>query len=159
MSPSLKIRTAHVVEAELLTRLAVRSKAHWGYSQAFLEACRTELTVDASRFGSGDSMCFVAADDDSICGFYVLERVSASVYELDALFVAPEVIGEGIGRQLVEHAAELLRESGVARMIIQGDPHATGFYLSLGAQQVGARESDSIPGRYLPLFELDVSNR
>lgn len=159
MPPSLKIRRAHAHEAERLTRLAVRSKAHWGYSQGFLDACRTELTVDASRFGSSDSECFVATGDDSIYGFYVLERVSASVYELDALFVAPEVIGEGVGRQLVEHAAALLGERGVARMIIQGDPHATGFYVSLGAQQVGARESDSIPGRHLPLFELDVANR
>jgi hypothetical protein len=29
------------------------------------------------------------------------------------------------------------------------------FYRTVGARQVGSRESGSIPGRFLPLFEID----
>ncbi|HEY6741630.1 MAG TPA: hypothetical protein VI110_04665, partial [Lapillicoccus sp.] len=32
-------------EAGTLSDLALRSKAHWGYGAAFLEACRDELTL------------------------------------------------------------------------------------------------------------------
>jgi len=30
------------------------------------------------------------------------------------------------------------------------------FYVAVGAKQIGTRESDSVPGRFLPLFELDL---
>lgn len=43
------IRLARVTEAEILSDLALRSKAHWGYDAEFIEACRDELTVDASE--------------------------------------------------------------------------------------------------------------
>jgi hypothetical protein len=39
------IRFATPDEAELLTSLAMRSKASWGYSAEFMEACRAELTI------------------------------------------------------------------------------------------------------------------
>ena len=156
MSNSLRIRKAFPEEADFLSRLALRSKAHWGYSKDFLEACRSELTVDASRIGSNDCQCFVAVDGDLIVGFYTLESVSAKSCELDALFVEPKRIGSGVGGLLVKHAIQSLSERNVERLIIQGDPHATEFYVAIGARQVGTRESNSIPGRNLPLFEIDI---
>jgi hypothetical protein len=32
--------------------------------------------------------------------------------------------------------------------------HAAGFYAAIGARAIGSRESASIPGRELPLYEL-----
>ena len=69
----------------------------------------------------------------------------------------PEHIGSGVGRLLIQHAVRRLSEHGVARLLIQGDPHATEFYVAAGARYVGTRESGSIPGRELPLFELAIS--
>ena len=158
MAESPGIRGAYPHEADSLSRLAVRSKGHWGYSQEFLDACRSELTVDASRFGTDGYECFVAHDGDSILGFYALARVSAETYELEALFVDPEHIGRGIGRALIQHAIGYLYDNCVERMIIQGDPNATEFYTAAGAQQIGTRASGSIPGRELPLFELPIRN-
>lgn len=157
MSESLRIREAFPQEAKALSCLALRSKAHWGYSQEFLEACRAELTVNASRFGTEDYQCFAAVDGDSILGFYALEKESARSYELAALFVEPKHIGSGVGRSLIQHAIRVLAERGAERLIIQGDPHATEFYIAAGARQVGTRESDSIPGRDLPLFEIEMA--
>lgn len=158
MSKSLRIREAFPQEANLLSRLALRSKAHWGYSEDFLDACRSELTVDASRLGTDDYQCFAALDGDSIVGFYTLESMSVGSCELEALFVEPEHIGGGVGRLLIQHAVRRLSERGVERLIIQGDPHATEFYVAAGARQVGKRESGSIPGRELPLFEIEITN-
>ena len=33
------IREANTTEAELLTKLALESKAHWGYDSDFMKAC------------------------------------------------------------------------------------------------------------------------
>jgi GNAT superfamily N-acetyltransferase len=98
----------------------------------------------------------VLVDGDSILGFHSVEALSESDWELDALFVEPEHIGTGIGRLLVQHALKIVSERGATRLIIQGDPNATEFYQALGARQIGTRESGSIPGRFLPLFEIEV---
>lgn len=156
---SLRIREALPQEADSLSRLALRSKAHWGYSQEFLDACRSELTVDASRLGTDEYECFVALDGNSTLGFYVLEFASAGSYELEALFVEPEHIGGGIGRLLIQDAVKKMSQRGAKRLIIQGDPHASEFYIAAGARQIGTRESGSIPGRQLPLFEIELKER
>ena len=92
-------------------------------------------------------------------GFYAMKNVSGNAYELEGLFVEPVHIGAGVGRSLVQHATELLSDLGAERLIIQGDPNAVRFYIAAGARQTGTRESGSIPGRHLPLFEIDISNR
>jgi hypothetical protein len=40
-----QVRAGRKDEARLLSDLALRSKGHWGYDQAFLDACRSELTL------------------------------------------------------------------------------------------------------------------
>jgi hypothetical protein len=42
---SLVVRQARLEELPGLSELCLRSKAVWGYDQAFLEACRSELTL------------------------------------------------------------------------------------------------------------------
>ena len=159
MTEPHSIRQAIPDEAKYLSELAMRSKAHWGYSQRFLDSCRAELTVDPDRMGSANYQCFVAENGDAILGFYTVEDVSEGVYELEALFVEPKYIGTGVGRSLIQHAIRLLADIGAARLIIQGDPNASHFYRAAGAQQVGTRESGSIPGRSLPLFQVEIRSR
>lgn len=156
VSQSLNIREAFPDEACLLSDLALLSKAHWGYSQDFLDSCRSELTVDPAQIGSDSYQCFAAVQAGVIIGFYALKRLSEDDYELEALFVAPEHIGTGIGRALITHAKHTLSQRGAARLIIQGDPNATLFYVAAGGRKIGARESGSIPGRHLPLFEIEI---
>ena len=42
-------------------------------------------------------------------------------------------------------------------MVIHGDPHAAAFYEASGAVEIGRVESQSIPGRLLPLYEIDLA--
>lgn len=156
MSQSLSIREAREDEVRFLSDLALRSKAYWGYSREFLDACRSELTVDAARIDSDDYLSFVAVQGATIIGFYAVERLSDDDYELEALFVEPTYIGTGVGRTLINHATTTLSQRSAARLIIQGDPNATQFYLTAGGRQIGERESGSVPGRYLPLFEIEI---
>lgn len=55
---------------------------------------------------------------------FALARFSASEYELDALFVDPDLIGSGIGRRLIEDALERMAAVGGQRLVIEADSHA-----------------------------------
>ena len=146
------IRAATASEAGDLSALAMRSKAHWGYSVEFMQACRGELSYSADYIR--ENPVFVAQAEAAVVGFYAFERVSGSEAELTAMFVAPEHIGRGFGRALITHAKDTARRQGFESIIIQGDPNAIAFYQAAGGVRCGERESGSIPGRVLPLFRI-----
>jgi len=150
------IRRATPAEADLLSALALRSKAHWGYSEEFMEACRVELRYEAPHIAANP--VFVAQTAETVAGFYSIQPLSPSTVELDGLFVEPASIGSGLGRRLVEHARQTAMAAGATTMIIQGDPNAGPFYLAMGATPAGQRESLSIPGRLLPMFQIDLAS-
>ncbi|MFF2520343.1 GNAT family N-acetyltransferase, partial [Streptomyces sp. NPDC058086] len=68
---SVLIRPARAMEAEVLSDLALRSKAHWGYDAEFLDACRDELAVGAHEVARRRAT--VADRDGHILGFTTLE--------------------------------------------------------------------------------------
>lgn len=65
------IRAAQSAEAGLLSAIAVRSKAHWGYSEEFMASCRDELTVTAEFIETNPA--FVCEYDGVVIGYYTLE--------------------------------------------------------------------------------------
>ena len=132
----------------------MRSKAYWGYDAEFMARCREELTVHEELFT--DSSTFVAEADSKVVGFYTVEATDEGRMELSFLFVEPEAIGRGHGRALIEHAKEFVRSQGATTLQIQSDPHAATFYMAAGGRLVGTRSSTSIPGRTLPVFEIDL---
>ena len=152
----MKIRTATSNDAAVLTDLAMRSKAHWGYSDAFMAACREELTVSNRKLDSDRYTYRVAESSRRIVGFHAVLFAASNQAELEALFVHPDHMGHGVGRQLLADAVQLAANRGAQRVTIQGDPNAEHFYLAAGARRIGSRESGSIPGRVLPLFEIAV---
>jgi len=156
-STGTTMRRAEPAQAEFLTELAIRSKAHWGYSKEFMTACRDELTYTADQIEAPQSAFFVCMMGDRIIGFHALEKLHPDVAELEALFVDPPYIGRGIGRALIEHALDIARRIGVSSVVIQGDPNAERFYLAAGATRTGDRESNSIPGRQLPMFRIELN--
>lgn len=151
------IRAAEAGEAGLLTELSLRSKAYWGYDPAFIAACADELRIAAADVTDPAQVWRVAQSGDRIAGVYGLKPVDVEVVELVALFVEPGDIGSGVGRLLVDDAIAVARAKAYARILIQGDPNAEGFYLAIGAHRAGERESGSIPGRFLPLFEINLA--
>lgn len=151
------IRPARPDEAEALTVLALASKAWWGYPPDFMARCRAELTLMRADLEDHRNSYAVAERDGCAVGFYGLAQLSDGEWELEALFVAPEYIGTGIGRTLLRHARDRAARAGAASILIQGDPHAHEFYIAAGARPLGERESGSIPGRMLPLYRLPVS--
>lgn len=153
-----EIRRAAPTEACLLSDIALRSKAWWGYPPEFMEACRDELKYTAGQLADPECCFAIAEVGGTVAGFYQLEGLSRSEPELAALFVEPEKTGRGIGRLLLGHARREARERGATALVIQSDPYALGFYVAGGAVVTGQRESGSIAGRFLPLLRLHLGD-
>ncbi len=156
MDETVRLRPAAPSEAAYLSALALRSKAHWRYSEEFIQAFEVELTFQSDQIVD-DKFKFVVAEVDSrIAGFHAVAKIAERQYELEALFVEPDFIGNGIGRALIQDARQYIEKSGGGSLVIQGDPNAERFYLAAGAKRIGSRESGSIVGRSLPLFEITI---
>jgi len=155
----IRVRAARPAEALELSDLALRSKAHWGYAEVFLEACRAELTI--GRDDIEREVVAVLEDDRTVLGLYVLRAKgdggddSPSSGELDFFYLDPASIGAGHGRRLWRHMVASARHRGYQHVYIHSDPHAEGFYRAMGAHRVGEVESGSIEGRLLPLLRFD----
>jgi len=152
------IRPAQPSDASALGALAFRSKASWGYAEVFMEACRAELTYSPEQIAAEHGQIAVAVSAGDLVGFYALRRTSPSEVELEALFVEPALIGRGVGRALLEDATRAGHQWGAKKMIIQGDPHADRFYRAAGGIQIGTRPSESIEGRHLPVYRIDLKD-
>ena len=153
---ALTVRAATQSEAAEMSSLAMRSKAHWAYSDEFLEACREELRYSEAQIDSTIYEFWVCENEGKIAGFYALALLNPEEAELEALFVEPDMIGVGIGRALIEHAKKKSAELGTKQLIIQSGPNATKFYEAAGGVRTGQRESGSIPGRLLPIFGISL---
>ncbi|MFB4424505.1 GNAT family N-acetyltransferase [Streptomyces sp. QL37] len=149
----MELRPGLPGEAAALTGLALRSKAHWGYDEAFMAACRDELTVRPGDTAGGRAV--VAEEDGRVLGFTTLAGEPPEG-ALAMMFVEPDTIGRGVGRLLFDHTTARARRMGFVRLTIDADPNAEPFYTAMGAVRIGATPSGSIPGRELPLLELDL---
>ncbi len=67
----------------MLSDLAMRSKAHWGYSQEFMKSCEDELTFAPDQIGNDRFDFVVVEKDGKILGFYVLKRLFNAKFEVE----------------------------------------------------------------------------
>ena len=153
---TIQFRRAGPGDAQALSSLAFRSKAHWGYDIDFMKRCKAELTYSPDDIEAPRSHFHLGEIDGKPVAFYGLELLGDGRAELEALFVKPDLIGQGIGKLLIEHVVSECKLLDIEQVTIQGDPNAEDFYLAIGAVAAGYRESASIPGRFLPVFTLSV---
>lgn len=152
----IQIRLARMQEAEALSALCRRSKAHWGYDAAFMRASEPSLMVSSDLIAHGRVL--VAEGDAGIAGVASIEALERQGdYDLVHLFVEPVRLNRGVGRALFAAAVALARREGASRLVILSDPHAAEFYERLGARRVGDAPSDAIPGRLLPLLQYALA--
>ncbi len=149
------IRPAAENDFPVLSELAFRSKAHWGYDPIFMVACRDDLIIDSEH--AADQFVYVLEVDGQPIGFYGL-RPTGDEAELTNLFVEPAAIGQGYGKQLWHHMVATARATQVQRIIIESDPHAEMFYRAMGAIRIGDVQSTVFPDRVLPLLSYTVSS-
>jgi N-acetylglutamate synthase-like GNAT family acetyltransferase len=146
------IRRARPEESSFLTELTIRSKAYWGYDDFFLERARPELEFHASNFLPDFHVYILEAEAETL-GFCSLIAVDRNTVELHDLFIEPQHIGKGYGKQLWDYAVNLARSLGFRRLILTADPHAAPFYAHQGAVRIGEKASPVLSDRALALME------
>ena len=106
MASDISVRSARVGEAESLTALCVRSKAHWGYDDGLHAPEPASLTVSEAEIVEGRVL---VAERQGLA--FGVARVEPDG-ELGLLFVDPRTINRGVGRALFEAAVALARRLG-----------------------------------------------
>lgn len=118
-------------------------------THAFVAVADIEAMIPQVRdyLGSGSADLWVACDDaGTVLGFMGMAGCS-----LEALFLAPEFVGRGIGRQLVEYAVS--RHAALTVDVNEQNVAALRFYEACGFVVVGRSELDG-QGRPYPLLHM-----
>ena len=148
------VRQALPDEAEDLTDLKMRSKAHWGYDQAFLDAWRPGHAITAETIERDEVYC--AEIEGVVAGMCRLCKVSETEAYLEDLFVEPAFIGTGIGALLWRYAVAVAGAMGAIVLDLTADPHARLFYEHMGAIVVGETPSPYREGRTAPRMRYEL---
>ncbi len=154
----VEIRPSRPGEAARISEIAMLSKAMHGYSPDFMERCRAELTYSEHDLSS-DGMSFLVADFDRVViGFGALMLGEKPECELEALFIHPDYVRNGLGEKLFTALSRIAIQRAYTIMYIQSDPGAAAFYERVGASYVRQSPSGSIPGRTLPVYRMELEH-
>jgi GNAT superfamily N-acetyltransferase len=142
-------------DAAVLTALAKRAKACWGYPPEWLDAWQENLTITPAYIRQHHVL--VACVDGVPVGVCAIED-HGQRWELAHVWVDPPFHRRGIGQTLVRQALAFVRETRPGIVEVASDPYAAEFYRRLGAQHSGTMPAPmpDAPERGLPLFEFQV---
>lgn len=150
----MTIRRARPDEADALTALATRAKAHWGYDTEFMARVIDAMTISAADI-EAHQVWLLEDVSGRVIGFYRV--IPGDPAEVEDMWVEPDAMGNGHGRRLFEHAITVARASGAPALELDADPNAIGFYERMGMEPIGETPSRLIPGRALPRMRLELS--
>jgi GNAT superfamily N-acetyltransferase len=149
---SARIERAIPEQAELLTGIAIASKAHWGYDKEFMERFATVVAITPAYVRENE--VWILDETAEIAGFYALIR-HGEMGELDHLWLLPRHIGKGLGRLLFDHAVGRARDLGLRQLEWEAEPNAIGFYERMGGRTV--RETMGQLGRRLQVMARQIA--
>jgi ribosomal protein S18 acetylase RimI-like enzyme len=150
----MKIQRATPKDAKVITDITIAAKRHWNYPESWIQMWLPALTISAEYISENE--VWTALGQNGPAAYYSLQQ-NGDGWWLDNLWVLPEFAGQGIGRQLFQHALERSRERGATALKIEADPNAQGFYEKMGALKVGEHHGE-IDGqvRRLPVMEINL---
>jgi len=132
------IRRSTPEEAATLTQIALDAKRYWGYPEHWIKHWESDLTISSDFIR--DNHVYVADEDGEVRGFYAL-CVEESKAELEHMWVTPDCIGTGVGKELFLDAMERAATLDVGAVELSADPNAAGFYQRMGATQIGETDA------------------
>lgn len=138
--------------ADSLTQIAIAAKRHWNYPEAWIQFWLPQLTISADYIASNEVWMMI--DKEKPLAFYALSQDEEGDV-LGHLWVLPEYIGKGIGKQLFNHALERCKLLNIHALRIYADPNAQTFYEKMGAKKISEHHSDLFgKDRVLPIMEI-----
>jgi GNAT superfamily N-acetyltransferase len=135
--PTLTIRPATSADVDALREVYRRSSMSNKGDRALFDL-HPEL-LDWSDLAVQEGRTQVAVADGRVAGFATLSFTNSSA-EVEDLFVDLEWTRRGIGRALIKDIAKVARTAGWTSIEVDANPHALGFYSSVGFVAAGAAE-------------------
>ena len=143
-----RIRWSALADLPALTDVFARaSLSNEGDRDALL--AHPEALVLAGE-GIAAGLTRVATNSDDIVGFATTVLVDG-VLDLQDLFVDPDWMRHGMGRDLVQDAAAFAAERGFEAIAVTANPHAFFFYDALGFVADGEIQTAFGPGQRMHL--------
>jgi GNAT superfamily N-acetyltransferase len=141
-------------QAGKLTTITIASKRHWNYPEKWIQTWLPLLTITLEYILENEA--WVAVQNEKCAGYYSLKQDGESLW-LDNLWVLPDLMGQGVGKGLFEHALERSHVLGVTTLKIESDPNAQSFYEKMGAWKIGEHHTE-VEGhpRVLPVLEINL---
>lgn len=141
-------------QADILTHITIASKRYWNYPERWMQIWLPLLTISPEYISENE--VWVKIFGDKPVAYYSLQQAGSELW-LDNLWLLPEFIGRGIGKELFLHAVERSRQCDGSILKIEADPNAEAFYEKMGARRVGEHHSevDGHP-RILPIMEIKI---
>ncbi len=152
----LNTKDAMPEELKQINDLLRTSKAYWGYDAEFLDQFMEKFGITNSYMKKNSIKLFYL--EDQLAGFFNFCINDEGLFELGNFFLHPSYIGQGIGRKLWEACCKEAKLLGKDEFIIWSDPHAENFYLAMGCEKIGVRQSPMMPGRYPPILRYKIKN-
>lgn len=153
----MELRLATSSDLKELSELCFRSKASWGYDEAFMASCLDELTFKEEDLKEG--LVAVAIENNQFLGVaHIVEigtsgaALSLKQFELVKLFIDPSAFKMGAGRALFKWAVSSAQLLNASDLFIISDPYARPFYEKMGAFHTGHILSETMANRWLPFF-------
>lgn len=146
----MPIRRARPDEADVLSALARRAKAYWGYHAEFMDRVAAAMTLAPADVEA--DQVWVLEDGPDMVGFHRV--LLGDPAEVEDLWVEPDAMGNGHGRCLFEHALGVARATGASALELDADPNAVGFYERMGMERIGETPSTLVQGRSLPRMRI-----
>lgn len=131
-----RIRPALPAEIGVLEDLQRRSAMIWDEYRDDLR--RHPDAVEVPTEAVFEQRVRIAIGGGRILGFCTVAPLGEGRSDLDALFVEPELMGQGVGRRLLDDALTIAREQGARRLEVTANPRAVGFYEKAGFASDGA---------------------
>lgn len=150
---TLKIRSARPEDADDLTAILHRAKASWGYSDEKMAGFRAQFRIDQDAIAKLDII--VAEVGGKPAGF-AAGHLQPSYYQIDYLFVLPEMTGRGLGHLLLDRIHERAAILGAEKLRLDSDFHAQRFYSDRGFVQVSNRPSRMSDSGTIPVMEKPI---
>lgn len=141
-------RLATINDLPILNQISWQSKAFWGYPEEWMEQWRADLTITEEILNTQSVLLLEEAG--ATIGFCVISE-GATQYEVEHLWILPEHIGKGFGKQLLNQALDQFITTQKPIQVV-ADPNAEAFYQRQGFETFKQLES-SPAGRFLPVMK------
>ena len=150
----ISLHRASPEDADQLTQIAIAAKRYWKYPERWMQIWLPLLVASPEYVAANET--WVAVVEGKSVGYYSLKHEDHDLW-LANLWVLPDFMGPGIGKQLFQHVLERSRARGIPILKIESDPNVQSFYEKMGARKVAEQHSmvDDQP-RVLPVMEMTL---